>query len=370
MTFIRKVATAAIAITAIAAGSARAQGIGGFLPTAEDNSVTRQGTRGANFMHLPISARAAGMAGAVGATVSGPTAWFHNAAGAATTEHIGLALGRESLYGDMDINMNYLGVSFPLFGGGVGLAVRSLNSGDIERTSEDSPFGDVTNGRFFQWNSMAAQLGYARRITDRLDLGGTVQYISEGLPTARIKWFAFDVGTQFRTGLFGVVVGGSLQNLGGGAAMNGQLLERGANTNDVSRQTTRYKLFTRTMDLPTSFKFSVADELFGTAESLLGRGSGQHTLSAEFAVNDAVDAAAQAAFGAEYGFKNMVFARAGYRFYNDDRKAPGESSLFGASAGFGIRYPVAGRPIRFDYSISAQGDLQNTQIFSIELGGR
>jgi hypothetical protein len=152
--------------------------------------------------------------------------------------------------------------------------------------------------------------------------------------------------------------------------MDGQLLERGVNTNDVSRQTTRFKLFTRPVDLPTSFRFSIADEIYGTAESLLGRGSGNHMLQAEFAVNDAVDAASQAAFGAEYGFKNILFARAGYRFFNDDRKAPGESALFGASTGFGIRYPVAGRPIRFDYSISAQGDLQNTQIFSIELGGR
>jgi len=370
MTFIRKVAVHAAALTAFAAGAAGAQGIGGFLPTSEDNSVTRQGTRGANFLHIPISARAAGMAGAVGSTVSGPTAWFHNAAGAATTEHIGLAIGREMLYGDMDITMNYLGVSFPLFGGGVGLGIRSLNSGDMERTTENTPFGDVTNGRFFQWTSMMAQLGYARRITDRLDLGGTIQYISEGLPTAKISWMAFDVGTQFRTGLFGVVVGGALQNLGGGATMDGQLLERGANSNDVSRQVTRYKLFTRSIDLPTSFRFSVGDELYGTAESLLGRGSGTHTFATEFAVNDAVDAAAQAALGAEYGFKNILFARGGYRFYNDDRKAPGESALFGASAGFGLRYPIAGRPIKFDYSISAQGDLQNTQIFSIELGGR
>jgi hypothetical protein len=370
MTFIRKVAVRAAALSALAAVTAGAQGIGGFLPTSEDNSVTRQGTRGANFLHIPISARAAAMAGAVGSTVTGPTSWFHNAAGAATTEHIGLAIGREMLYGDMDITMNYLGVSFPLFGGGVGLAVRSLNSGDMERTNENTPFGDVTNGRFFQWSSMAAQVGYARRITDRLDLGGTLEFINEGLPTAKISWFAFDVGTQFRTGLFGLVVGGSLQNLGGGSTMDGQLLERGANTNDVSRQTTRYKLFTRPMDLPTAFKFSIGDELFGTAESLLGRGSGNHTLMAEFGVDDAVDAAAQAALGAEYGFKNILFARGGYRFYNDDRKAPGESSLFGASAGFGIRYPIAGRPIRFDYSISAQGDLQNTQIISIELGGR
>jgi hypothetical protein len=66
----------------------------------------------------------------------------------------------------------------------------------------------------------------------------------------------------------------------------------------------------------------------------------------------------------------MVFARGGYRFFNDDRKAPGESALFGASVGFGLRYPIAGRPIKFDYSFSAQGDLQNTQIISIELGGR
>src|SRR4026208_699458 len=143
MTFIRKVAVRAAALTALIAGSAGAQGIGGFLPTSEDNSVTRQGTRGANFLHIPISARAAAMAGAIGSTGTGATFRVHNAARAATTEHIGRAIGREMLYGDMDITMNYLGVSFPLFGGGVGLAVRSLNSGDIERTDENSPFGTV-----------------------------------------------------------------------------------------------------------------------------------------------------------------------------------------------------------------------------------
>jgi hypothetical protein len=368
---IRNVAGRAIALTALMATAAGAQGIGGFLPTADENPPTRQGTRGANFLHIPLTARASAMAGAVGSSVTGPSSWFWNPAGAATTEALGLAAGRQNLYGDLGVHMTYLAATFPAMGGGIGLAVRSLNSGDMERTSENNPYGDLEAGRYFQWTSLSAQLGYARRLTDRLDIGGTIQYITEGLNTSKSSWFAFDVGTQFRTGLFGMVVGGALQSLGGASAMDGALLERGVNTNEVSRSTTRFKLYTRPVDLPTAFRFSVGDEIYGTAESLLGRGNGNHALQAELAVNDAVDMAAQAAFGIEYGFKNMIFARAGKRFFNDQRNAPGESSIaYGMSGGFGIRFPIAGRPVRFDYAYTAQGDLQNSQVFSIELGGR
>ena len=72
------------ATTVLLSASASAQGPGGILPTPQD-TPNRQGTRGANFLHIGIGARGGAMAGAVGSSVAGPTAWFWNPAGAAAS---------------------------------------------------------------------------------------------------------------------------------------------------------------------------------------------------------------------------------------------------------------------------------------------
>jgi hypothetical protein len=371
MTSIHRLAARVAALSAIVAVTAGAQGLGGLLPTADSPPPTRAGTRGANWLHIPIGARANAMGTAVGSSVVGSTAWFWNPAGAATIESFDLAAGRQLLYGDLGITQTYLGISFPLLGGAIGVGVNTLNSGDILLTTEGSPYGDASIGQFYKWSSSAVSLGYARRLTDRLDVGGSLKAISEGIPQIKNKFISADIGTQFRTGLFGLVIGGSLLSVGNAAHMDGVGLERGVNTNDVARGQTRFKLYTRPVDLPTTFRFSAGDDLLGSAESLFGRGSGKHTLFAELDVNDAVDAAAQLGVGAEYGFKNTVFVRGGKRFYNDGRRADTESSAtFGLSGGFGLRIPLNGHPFRFDYSYTALGDLRDIQVFSLEFGGR
>ena len=370
MTSLRKRATHAVVLSAMVAATAGAQGIGGLVPTAGGNPPTRAGTRGANFLHILIGARSNALGGAVGARVNGSTAWFINPAGAATIESFQMAAGQQNLYGDLGVTQTYAAVSFPMLGGAFGIAVNSLSSGDIMLTDEANPYGNPANGEFFQWNSTAASLGYARRLTDRLDVGGNLKYVSEGLAQVKTTWMSVDIGTQFRTGLYGLVLGGSLLSVGSAEHMDGTMLERGVNDNAVSREATRFKLFTRPVDLPSAFRFSAGEDLLGSAESLMGRGSGKHTVYAGVDVTDAVDAAAQAGLGVEYGYKNMLFLRAGHRFYNDDRKAPGASSMFGTSGGFGVRIPVNGHPLRFDYSYTNVGDLKDIQLFSLEFGGR
>lgn len=369
MTTIRRLAVRMCALTALTAAAAQAQGVAGLLPEVTE-PPTKAATRGANFLHIMIGARGNAMAGAIGSGVSGSTAWFWNPAGAATIESFDLAVGQQKLYGDLGVKQTYVGISFPLLGGAIGLAVNSLNSGDIPLTTEGTPFGDVSLGQFFQWTSSAVSFGYARRLTDRLDIGVNAKYISEGMSQIRTRWIAGDVGTQFRTGLFGVLLGGSLSSVGTAAHMDGTGLERGVSTNDVSLEQTRFKLFTRPVDLPTEFRFSAGDDLLGSAESLFGRHGGKNTLYGEVAVNDAVDTPVQMGVGVEYGYKNMLFLRGGKRFYNDGRRPAGASASYGFSGGLGLRLPVNGKPLRFDYSYTALGDLNNIQIFSLEFGGR
>ena len=340
--------------------------IGGILPTAEE-PPTRQGTRGANFLHIGISARGNAMAGAIGSSVRGPVSWFWNPSGAVSSEGFSAAAGLQNLYDEFDIMQAYAAVSLPVLGGVAGLSLNTLSSGDLDRTTEVFPFGSQGAGRTFRWNSTAASLGYARRLTDRLGVGGAIKYITEGIPDANTSWVAFDIGTQFHTGIYGMVLSGALQHMGGSARVQGAAITQTINDANVNRQATRTDLFTIKTELPTDFRFGLGNDLYGGAESVLGGGGGPHRLFAEVAVNDAVDQAAQLAVGAEYAFRNLFFARAGKRFYNDGR-ATGSNATYGLAGGFGVRIPVYGRDVRFDYSYTSLGDLQNIQVFSFEFG--
>jgi hypothetical protein len=345
-----------------------AQGPGGILPTPQD-SPNRQGTRGANFLHIGVGARAGGMGGAVASTVAGPVAWFWNPAGAAVSERFNAVAGRQELYGNLGVGQTYAAASIPLLGGVVGFNLNTLNSGEIKRTTTANPFGERLGGNTFQWTSTVVGAGYARRLTDRLSVGGQFKYINEGIPDASTSWMAGDIGTQFNTGLYGIVVGGAIQNVGGSSRASGALLSRLVNSNDgsVFRENRRVDLFTRATEIPIIFRVSIGSDLIGSANSLFGGAGGPHQLTAELAVNDGTDFSTQAAVGIEYGYKGVLYARGGQRLYNDDRNRGGYGGV-GLAGGFGLKFPLLGRPVRFDYSYEGAGALQNIQIFSFEVG--
>ena len=75
------------------------------------------------------------------------------------------------------------------------------------------------------------------------------------------------------------------------------------------------------------------------------------------------------AHGVEYGFRNTLFLRGGKRMYNDQRDEGVDNGMaIGLAGGFGLRLPLKGRSVRFDYSYQGAGALQNVQIFSFEVG--
>ena len=339
----------------------------GTLSPSPEEPPTRQGTRGANFLQIGIGARENAMAGAVNTLVDGPNSWYWNPAGGASMERFSASASRQALYTDLDIAMNYVGVAVPLGGGVIGAHFTSLNSGDIERTSTNNPYGDNALGLTYQWTSSAVGLDYARSLTDRLDVGFGLKMISEGVTDASTSWGALDVGTQFRTGIFGMTLGASVMNVGPSSRASGQLISQTINTDRVNNQRTRVFLRTGETELPTMFRFSVGTELLGGAGALFARGGGHHVLRTDLSVNDAIDQAAQLAVGAEYSWRDVVFARGGKRFYNDDR-ASGSRGLYGLAGGLGARLPIGGRSLRFDYGYVSLGDLENMQVFSFELG--
>ena len=138
-------AAAGMAVPGAALLAQAAQNPGTLSPSPEE-PPTRQGTRGANFLQIGIGARENAMAGAVNTLVEGPNSWYWNPAGGASMERFSASASRQALYTDLDIAMNYVGVAVPLGGGVIGAHFTSLNSGDIERTSTNNPYGDNALG--------------------------------------------------------------------------------------------------------------------------------------------------------------------------------------------------------------------------------
>ena len=371
MQFLRKIgAVGAATIVLGVSVHAQTQTIGGLLPTST-NQPNRQGTRGGNFLHIGVGAKSGAMGGSVLTTVSGPSAWFTNAAGAATSEGLSLTAGYQRLYDDLDIGQTYFGANIPILGGVVGLTLNTLNSGDMLRTDELNPTGQRLGGSTFSWTSTAAGIGYARRLTDKFSMGFQAKYIREGITDAGTTWIAGDIGTQFNTGLYGITIGGSIQNVGGTAHAEGPLLSRVVTTTDGSaiRETRRIDVFTLQTEIPVTFQFGVGAELLGTANAMFGGAGGKNTLTAEFSASDATDESTQYGFGAEYGFRNILFLRGGKRIYGDQRSTGvSNGSSNGLAGGFGIRLPLGGRSVKFDYSFQGAGALKNIQIFSFEVG--
>jgi len=355
-----------VAALAAVAGTATAQDRPINNPREPENP-SRQGTRGANFLTIGVGARAAGMAGAVAASEQGPTSWYWNPAGNASTEQFSVVADRQELYRDLDISMNYAAISLPTFGGVVGLHFTSLTSGDLERTSETNPEGGVFTGSTFTWSSTAVGVGYARRLTDRLALGTTVKFVGEGITDARVSWVALDAGTRFRTGVYGLTLGASIANVGPRSRMRGPAVNRAVNTDEFAPQIVDVNLDTREQDMPTLFRFSVQSDLLGGAESILRTSAGRSRLIGEVEFSDANQSNPQIAGGLEYSFADIFFLRGGQRYFNDQRNTT-ESNRFGLSGGAGIRFPIRGRGLQFDYAYTSMGELENVQVFTFSFG--
>jgi hypothetical protein len=352
-----------------AAAQVAGPGIGTPLVPVGNQTNSRVGTRGANFLEIGLGARALGMAGAYAAHAEGLSALYWNLAGTAEVENFAGGINYNQLYGSDGLEFLWGGALLPMAGGVLGIQVGQMSSGDIPRTSVESPEGnDPTIGETFTFSGTAAELSYARRLTDRLNVGFGVKVASEGISGARATWWGADIGIRFRSGLYGTTIGASLQNIGGSARYNGSLVT--ANTVEgFGTGSGLVRVFYRTeaWEMPTIFRFSVMSDLVGSAEALFSGDAGMGTLRLVGQFDQAIDTDLQGTLGLEYGWRNIVFLRGGKRWLNEEN-TDYQGSERGLAFGAGLRIPFNGRRLGFDYAWTGQGELPNNNSFSFEIG--
>lgn len=269
------------------------------------------GTAGAPFLKLGISARACAMGEAGVAVDNGASTLYWNPAGLAILRTKELALTHSEWL--QEIDYEYLGYAHPVTGGVWASSITYLNSGDI-----DGYINKDTKEVYSSYD-LALSLGYGKRVKENLSLGGTLKTIFGKIKDEKSSSFAIDLGCLYLTPIEGLVIGGSLQNLG-----------------------TKVKFYKESDKLPLNIKVGVSYQAL------------EDKLLLALDLNKTIDNDLQLNLGIDYWISTLFALRAGYNSVIDE-----ESGLTG---GFGVRY----QSISFDYTYVPYGDLDpKTHRFSL-----
>lgn len=304
------------------------------------------GTSGAQFLKIPVSARAAGMGSAYVAICGDATSPFWNPAGITRVKTHAAHFSHTRWLDTFDFNAAsyvYNGGTF----GSLAASVSMLGVDQMEITSEAEPNG---TGEFFDAQDIAVALSYGRELTDRFRIGLTGRFVQQRIWNESAKGLAFDVGTQYQLPFHNLTLAMCMSNFGGDMKYNGADLGVKWDGDDyLPNRLVPTQLETETFALPLSFTFGIAMDLFHNRYS---RGS--------IAV-DAIhpnDNKERIHLGTEITFLDRLALRGGYKINMDEE-------LW--DIGFGVNAFSLGIPLSLDYSYSAYDLLPDVHRFSFGL---
>jgi hypothetical protein len=307
---------------------------------------SKVGTAGAQFLKIGVGSRYQGLGEASVATANDVYAMYWNPAGLAAVENSSVSFTNVNWI--LDINLNYLGYARNFDNVGVfGVSASVLSMGSQEITTFQQQDG---TGSKYTVTSYALGLTYARQLTTKFSFGATVKYIGERIYQEHSGGVGLDFGTMFYTGYRSLRMGMSISNMGPELKFSGPNLDiryddqQGQGSNSPvpgSLKTTPY-------DLPLIFRVGMAYDVNFGSKSIL-------TFASE--LKHPSDNVEQGALGAEYGFNNAFFLRAGYKINYDEERF---------SVGGGLKTTVSGdTKLVLDYSWQDIGRLQTAQRFSV-----
>ena len=161
--------------------------------------------------------------------------------------------------------------------------------------------------------------------------------------------YAFDIGSNFNTGLYGFVFGMSISNIGPEAQYQGEAL-----TDYEISEGGVYEYSTEPFPLPLTLRLGVTNELIGPDSELMP--SQSHKLLIAVDAINPIDYTLYGTMGIEYAWKDMVYARMGYRIGHDTAKW---------SVGGGFRVNGDGYKVGLDYAYVNYDILDYTHQFGI-----
>lgn len=319
---------ALLAVLSGLAGSARAQGL---FPALGDQRV---GISSFTFLKIGVGARAIAMGEAFSANADDASSLFWNPAAAVQLEGFQVMVSHTEWFAD--VRHEFGGAVYHLTPeDAVGVSIIALTTDDMPRTTTTMPQG---TGEQFGYLDLAVGATYSRKMTNQFSFGVTARYVREQLAELFMQTVVFDLGayyvTGFSTARFAIVV----SSFGAGASPQGSVDVNGVGTVDEFEE----------FPPPTQFRLAFA------MEPIL---SETHRLTTSVQLNHPNDNAENIGLGLEYGWKDMLFVRAGYRLNVGEQQWP--------SFGLGVKVPSEFGAIGFDYGAAHYGILGFAHRFSL-----
>jgi hypothetical protein len=281
--------TLLLLIVVFQAGNLRADGIS-----------SDAGTTALNFLKTAVGARPAAMGTAFAALSDEASACFWNPAGLTDAREREVFFTHQRLIADM--SQSAAAYVFDVERFKVGVSMNYFSAGELERRAVNSVEAEGTFSPF----DMALGVSAAMRVNEMVSVGVTARWVHENLDSQTASAMLFDIGVKSRTIIPGLTAALSVRNLG-----------------------TQLKFENQGFDAPREVAVGAA------YHKNLPWADGGATLVAEIVRPNDDDA--RLALGAEYGWREMLYGRVGYRsgLNNEDM-----------SFGFGINY----MQLRFDYA--------------------
>jgi hypothetical protein len=305
------------------------------------------GSSGAQFLQIPLSAKASGMAGAVVGLTDDASSIFWNPAGIAKVRSTDLHFSYMKWFDLFD--MNAAAVAYNLGDIGViGASVVSFTTGQIEITTEQSPNG---TGEYYDAQDIAIGVTYARYLTTAFNVGLTVKYINQGIWHETASGFAFDVGTQYALDFQNLTIAMSMTNFGGNLQFEGNDLEvrKEYDPNFPVSRLAPADLRTSSYPLPLNFQVGIGFDIYKSDFlKIIGGIDAVHPNDNKERVH----------FGTQISAFDRFFVRGGYIYNHDTQKY-----AFGA----GANIPFSNTLVSFDYAYSWYDILPSVHRISVNL---
>lgn len=324
-------------------------------------SQSKVGTTAANFLTIPVGPRATSMGSAFTAIANDATSAFWNPGGLSRMIRSEFtAATAEWLVGT---RLNWVGLAYKLDeNNSIGISVNQLDYGEEEITTPEQPSG---TGAKWAASDVAIGLSYARNLTDRFSIGGTVKYISQKIWNESASAFALDIGLLFYTELEGLRLGMNISNFGTEMQLAGQDLLRPIDVDPASagnNPNIAGSLGTDSWPLPLVFSVGVAYDL---------------NLHEDWLITFASDAvipnnySTYGNLGTEIIWNQLVSLRVGYKGINyliDETSKNEDKFEEGLAAGIGLQYDFGSFFAKFDYGYSDLGIFSEISRFSLSVG--
>ena len=321
----------------------------GMAGQASAGGLDRIGTSGAQELRIPVGAASIALGGSATAIGNGIGNLYYNPASLAAVDDAEGMVSYSTWIGDTKVN--YGAVSTKVgSAGNVAISGKVLNIGDIIVTTEDAPDG---TGEILSPTYSVFGISYGRRMTDRVLIGFTTNYISEKIASTTATGFAADLGVQYDTGWRGLRFGFAMKNVGPNMHFSGPNLEERIILpgDDPSAQPHVVQLESTDFELPSYLQLGVAYDLNFAGKqhaSLYGTFQGNNFSTDEYRM------------GAEYMIGEHLALRGGYVGQMALKEANRQGDyLYSYNYGAGLNFKLGDRPLQFDWAGTHVGEFFN-----------